>query len=397
MDKYAERIIWIILYVSFIFIFLFLISFSPSNRALLGILSSLLILSVSIRLSVIYTHEKYKYIGKFLLLFDLAIVYIIILNDSLGISNLYMIILMIDSIFFYENTFGLLVIFLGYLSYLISGAYDFILFLNFKDLFLIGFVGIAAFGFLSSILYFTKYQIIQKQLIANSMKEIEEKNLKLEKAYSKLKEHSEALEEMAALEERNRIAREIHDTVGHTLTTVLIELEAGKRLLAKDKDKGLEKINLAQEQVRKGLQDIRKSVRMLREGGDVLDFIPSIELLIKDTIKHTEVNIIYNIDLKKDIPKALKKIIYNSLTEGLTNGIKHGECSSFDFKLWEHNEKVFFRLEDNGKGFKELITGFGLTVMKENVQELGGNFNVFSPENKGCIIEFQLPIKEDNL
>ena len=390
MDKNTEKTIWIILYLSFTLIFLLLIYFSNENRVILGFLSSLLIISVSIRLSIIYPVSHKKHIGKLMLFFDLTIVYLIFVTDMSGVSILYTIILIMDSIFFHSNKFSFLIIVLGYLSFVVYNASMPSLYPTIGPISFSSLIALLGFSFLASILYFSKQQIIQSTKLSSSMKEIEEKNIKLEKAYIKLKEHSEALEEMSALKERNRIAREIHDTVGHTLTTVLVEMEAGKRLLVKNKAAGLEKIDLAQEQVRKGLYDIRKSVRLLKEGKDLIEFIPSLKLLIEDTQLHTEIKISYDILLNEDIPKNYEKIIYNSLLEGLTNGIKHGRATEFIFKLYKENKNIYFYLEDNGIGSDDMIMGFGLTTMKESIEELGGSFNVISYPKGGCIIKFNL-------
>ncbi len=390
MDKNTEKTIWIILYFSFTLIFLLLLYLSNENRVIIGFLSSLLIISVSLRLSVLYPNPSKKYIGKFLIFVDLTVVYLIFATDMSGISILYTIILIMDSIFFHSYTFSFLIIVLGYLSFIIYKISTPSLYPNLGHISLSSIIALLGFVFLSSILYFLKEQIIQRSKLSNSMNEVEEKNIKLEKAYSKLKEHSEALEEMAALKERNRISRELHDTVGHTLTTVLVEIEAGKRLLVKDKPGGLDKITLAQEQVRKGLKDIRSSVTMMKEGKDLIEFIPSLKLILEDTKLHTDVKIHYDISLDRNISKTYEKIIYNSLLEGITNGIKHGDAKEFIFKLYDSDENIFFYLEDKGLGSEDIILGFGLTNMKESVESVNGEFNLKYLKEKGFIIEFVL-------
>lgn len=390
MDKNTEKTIWIILYFSFTLIFLLLLYLSNENRVIIGFLSSLLIISVSLRLSVLYPNPSKKYIGKFLIFVDLTVVYLIFATDMSGISILYTIILIMDSIFFHSYTFSFLIIVLGYLSFIIYKISTPSLYPNLGHISLSSIIALLGFVFLSSILYFLKEQIIQRSKLSNSMNEVEEKNIKLEKAYSKLKEHSEALEEMAALKERNRISRELHDTVGHTLTTVLVEIEAGKRLLVKDKPGGLDKITLAQEQVRKGLKDIRSSVTMMKEGKDLIEFIPSLKLILEDTKLHTDVKIHYDISLDRNISKTYEKIIYNSLLEGITNGIKHGDAKEFIFKLYDGDENIFFYLEDKGLGSEDIILGFGLTNMKESVESVNGEFNLKYLKEKGFIIEFVL-------
>ncbi len=394
MDKRSERLISIILYISIIFTFVLSITFSSNNKVILGILSSILIVSTSIRLSILYINKKYRYLGKFLLMSDLAVIYWLMLIDRSGVSVLYILVILIDAILFYSTRFSLFIIFMAYLSFCFNNILTIDLLENYRYLFFSIFIASGLFAFISSILYLTKYQIIQRQKVILAMHEVEEKTIKLEAAYSKLKEHSEALEEMTLLQERNRIAREIHDTVGHTLTTVLIEMEAGKRLLMKDeKPRAIEKIDLAQDQVRKGLNDIRRSVRMLKNGGQILEFLPSLKLLISDTIKHAEVEIDYEIKVETPLPKEIEKTIYNALMEGLTNGIKHGNSKKFNFTLFNHGDELVFSLEDYGVGCKNIIPGFGLTVMKEQIENLKGIFFIGPSEKGGCILSIKLPIE----
>ncbi|MCX7923775.1 MAG: sensor histidine kinase [Clostridia bacterium] len=251
------------------------------------------------------------------------------------------------------------------------------------------------FVFTVVVVYALKHQINQKRVLDSTMDELRIRKLNLETTNRKLHETMEALEEMTVLKERNRIAREIHDTVGHTLTTVLIEIEAGKRLMQKKPDLAEEKLELAQEQVRKGLNDIRKSVRMLKEGSDLMTFIPSIHSLIEETEKHTGVSVKC---IFADLPKMSaeqEKLLYRALQEGLTNGIRHGHGTEFEFTLEICDGRLYFILKDNGDGFDHITLGFGLTVMKERVKELDGNFDIFSQKGQGCCLRIDIPVKKE--
>jgi signal transduction histidine kinase len=200
---------------------------------------------------------------------------------------------------------------------------------------------------------------------------------------------------MTILKERNRIAREIHDTVGHTLTTVLVEIEAGERLVVVNPELSVEKIKLAKGQVRKGLNDIRTSVRMLQSGKEILDFETSLKLLIEETTKYGEVFIKYNIEKLPELSEDIKTTIYRALQEGLTNGIKHGKSTAFVFRLNFENGNLKFLLQDNGIGTDKIINSFGLMVMEERTRELGGIFNLTSKSGEGFEINISIPVGED--
>lgn len=144
-----------------------------------------------------------------------------------------------------------------------------------------------------------------------------------------MSETSAALAEASVYEERNRIAQEIHDIVGHTLTSTILQIEAGKRLLQKkDIESGVERLIEAQDLVRHSLNEIRGSVHMLKE-----DRYSDLTVMLKQLIRTTERNagvvihaIIY--DLPEAMSTAYKKAIYHALQEGLTNGICMAEVRS---------------------------------------------------------------------
>lgn len=96
------------------------------------------------------------------------------------------------------------------------------------------------------------------------MRELERSRRELDETYQKLLKNSKEREQLAVMEERNRMAREIHDTLAHTLTTVIIGLEAGRKLMPVDTDRALAELEKSQQQARKGLQEVRRSVKELQ-------------------------------------------------------------------------------------------------------------------------------------
>lgn len=245
-----------------------------------------------------------------------------------------------------------------------------------------------AFISVQAVLYLVRYEIQHKEILRNTMYELRVKTKLLEDAYKKLQKTSQALKDLTVLKERNEMARELHDTVGHTLTTVLFELEAGEKLQKHNPDLAAEKISLAKEQVRKGLVDIRQSVTALQSGRKLYEFIPSIQSLIEETTQSGNVFIHYEIDRLPSLDPRQEKAVFRALQEGLTNGIKHGCGTAFVFKLKYLDHKVHFLLQDNGSGTEIITYGFGLTTMGERVQEAGGLLQVSSSPGEGFTISF---------
>lgn len=209
-----------------------------------------------------------------------------------------------------------------------------------------------------------------------------------------MKETAIALSDKMVLEERNRLIGEIHDTVGHTLTTINIQIEAGKRLIEKKPSDAKEKLERSQEQIRIGLNEIRNSLRLLKDHGQgSSDYLFSLRNLILNTEKSTGVTI--KAEMKVTTPLSIKQqsVLYRALQEGLTNGIRHGESKNFNFSLYESDDYIIFTLEDNGKGVGEIQPGLGLSMMKARVEELHGEMYVESEKGRGFSIEICLPIK----
>jgi signal transduction histidine kinase len=241
-----------------------------------------------------------------------------------------------------------------------------------------------------------KYELNEKTKAQLISKELEERTSELEKAYEKLQELYEDKEEIIVLKERNRIAGEIHDTVGHILTTVTIQLEASKRLIKKNPDLALEKLNSAQQQVKTGLSDIRKSVRALKDGEHLLDFVDILKTFVEEVKKNNDLDIEYDLRSMPKLDKKVENIIYRALQEGITNGIRHGKSKRFKVKLNYENNMIEFILKDEGQGFEQFKPGFGINNMKSKVEDVGGKFTIESKINSGVTIKIEIPILEES-
>lgn len=228
-------------------------------------------------------------------------------------------------------------------------------------------------------------------LTKNLEHQVEERTESLQKS---MQMTSEALTEMSIYAERNRIAQEIHDIVGHTLTSTILQIEAGRRLLVKDTDAAVQRLKDAQDLVRHSLSEIRNSVHMLRED-KYYDVQRALSALIENTERNTGVKIHATIDDVEHLPVIMKKLLYHALQEGLTNGIRHGQSSAFHFTLQDDGEKVQFELLDNGNGAEDLLLGFGLSMMRDRVEQLKGTFLIQSAHGNGCVVHITLPYKGD--
>ncbi|MBN6186043.1 response regulator [Aneurinibacillus sp. BA2021] len=207
--------------------------------------------------------------------------------------------------------------------------------------------------------------------------------------------NAEALAEKSVLEERNRIAGDIHDIVGHSLTTTLVQLEAGKRLLAKNPALVTEKLELVQQLIRDGLNEIRHSMKMLQDEKTAFPLDQSLIRLLEETKQHAGVQIDYNISPLPELNAVQKKALYHALQEGLTNGIRHGKSTGFVFSLRSGHGRLYFTLQDNGRGEERLVFGFGLSTMRERIAEIGGTLHTHTRPGEGYRIDIILPLHEE--
>lgn len=223
------------------------------------------------------------------------------------------------------------------------------------------------------------------QYLKNNLEDqVEERTRSLERS---MRETSAALVDKSVYAERNRIAQEIHDVVGHGLTSTILQIEAGKRLMHKEDMEGAVMwLQGAQDLVRHSLNEIRGSVHMLKEGQD-FDLVLALNQLVQNTgvVVHADIH-----DLP-ELSSAHKKVIYHALQEGLTNGIRHGGSREFHFHLENIGSILQFSLEDNGVGSDGIQMGFGLKAMKERVEQLGGSLHIVSQPSKGLLLRIDLP------
>jgi signal transduction histidine kinase len=220
----------------------------------------------------------------------------------------------------------------------------------------------------------------------------------LESANRRLTEYASQAEELAATQERNRLAREIHDNLGHYLTIVNVQIEAAKITCKSDPSRALDALNKAQELAKKGLNSVRESVAALRvspvENRPLDDAIAE---LIEETRASGVVidfKIIGNI---RPVESKSALALYRVVQEGLTNVRKHASASRVDVALdFSQMDMIRLTLRDDGIGAADTSGGFGLIGLRERVHLLDGEFKVETQPGRGFVLEVTLPLVEGN-
>lgn len=219
-----------------------------------------------------------------------------------------------------------------------------------------------------------------------AMAELVDSKQKLEKAY-------EVVAEMTAMEERQRIAKDIHDTAGHSLTTVIMQTESAKWMIDRDPKQAKSKIIAANLQAKHALEELRESVHVLSDRKQTKTLKAALEQIIHESTDGTGITIRSEVE-EMQVSSAKHRFLCNTLKEGISNGLRHGNATAFWFELKRENNVIRFLLSDNGKGVEldNLQIGFGLSGMKERAKSLGGTVTFHSEQDEGFELEITLPV-----
>jgi signal transduction histidine kinase len=227
--------------------------------------------------------------------------------------------------------------------------------------------------------------------------EIQRLAIELQEANHRLREYAAQAEELATTKERNRVAREIHDTLGHYLTVINMQLEAARVLFGSDESrpKTLEALNKAQTLTKEGLAEVRQSVGALRASPVENKSLPeAIGQLVSESQAAGIVTELHVKGVVRSLTSPVELTLYRVAQEGLTNVRKHSLASRAEVFLdYSYLDKVCLTVQDNGVGVKENPngSGFGLLGMQERVQLLNGVLRRESLPNQGFKLYVEIP------
>lgn len=216
---------------------------------------------------------------------------------------------------------------------------------------------------------------------------------------ARLKEVYEQLSDTAVYEERNRIAKDIHDNAGHSMTTVIMQTEAAKLLIEKNPDEARARIISANMQAKNALEQMRESVHLLAGKNRTLSLREEIEEVIARTIDGTGLKIRCSVD-DVNVGETKFRYIINTVKECIANGIRHGKATAFYIEVKKSLSGTSVLISDNGCGAADGIKeGFGLKGIREKAEALGGRCVFSSEAEEGFEVEITLPpdeIKAEN-
>ena len=221
--------------------------------------------------------------------------------------------------------------------------------------------------FMISLLFYILSAITERHRIEEELRMASQANRELN-SYLALSE------KIAEDRERKRIAREIHDTLGHALTGISAGIDAVKVLVDIDTNRAKEQLNNVSVVVRDGIRDVRGSLNKMRPGA--LENNTLKEALIKiireyEAISNLEIHLCYEWD-NIDLDIAKEDIVFRVIQESITNSVRHGHAKTIWIELLEE-ESYVMTIRDDGVGFDELRYGYGLKQMQERLMIIGGS------------------------
>ena len=236
------------------------------------------------------------------------------------------------------------------------------------------FTGLESMMVCLNILLFVLYMILLFTGQKEENERIRRLNEQLNQANDQLRDYAVNMERMTQMRERNRLAREIHDTLGHTLTGIIMGADAGLALLDVAPEESKKRIQVVAQTARDGLTDVRRSIKALRP--DTLERFSldqALEGLVENFRLTTAAEIAYFQEAEElKLAADEEDTLYRVVQEGLTNAVRHGRADRIEIRITRAGDVVTVRIRDNGSGCGKLEEGFGLRHMRERLEMLGG-------------------------
>ena len=214
-------------------------------------------------------------------------------------------------------------------------------------------------------------------------------------AHHQLRQYALRIEDQATLQERNRIAREIHDAVGHNLTALRIQLENARLFYSSDASKTETHLQVAQQLAATALKEIRHSVSTLQ--ADPLQGKPlpvALQALCLEFQQQVKGDFVYDLQILAPVKSEVSITTYRLVQEALTNVVKHSQAGQIKLQVQTGSDVLKLVVEDNGIGFDPAQTtaGFGLKNMRERAAATGGQLHIVATPGRGCQLTAQLPL-----
>lgn len=377
-----KKSLFFIKIIIFILLFLSALYFENAHQQRLIVLIIIFMFFLTNNVAKYYIKTQNKLFILFLI--DAALIYMLESNSRLLINyffHSFYIIIFLEASLLLQLKKGLII---GIITVVISMIkYIYLIYYKFN------------LSNVSQMLFFLMVNILILVIAAFAQHTKEEKENKdilykeLLETHKKLKEYTDELKRLSVIEERNKIARDIHDTLGHNMTALIMQLQMADHYSVTDKDKSKELLSNSLETARNSLTSIREVVETLR-GKELSSPKQTIRSLVEEFSEKTGAKIYLIVSGDSTDNLNVSKAIYHILQEGMTNAVRHGNASEIWINLKYSNENIKFNIKDNGTGSVGFNEGFGMKGIRERVEYFGGKVE-FKSQN-GFIIDGMINI-----
>lgn len=247
-------------------------------------------------------------------------------------------------------------------------------------------------GFVSlNIILFVSYLVLLVQSKHQEKERIASLNTQLGEANERLRIYAIEAERMAETRERNRLAREIHDTLGHALTGIAAGLDACLVLVDAAPEAAKKQMAKIRETARRGIVDVRRSVEKLRP--DDLEKLPlrhAIARMVAEFAESSNMKIrVIALGWPDNLREDEEEVLYRVVQEGITNANQHGKATEATVTIGTEPGRNYIIIADNGHGCEDVEPGFGLRHMQERLDLLHGRLRYWS--DNGFTLEATIP------
>lgn len=248
----------------------------------------------------------------------------------------------------------------------------------------------AAFGFAALYVVLYVRQVSERERAESLVAQLQE-------AHEQVRRYAEQIQEMTITQERQRMARELHDTLAQGLAGLVMQLEAVDELLGRGEAERARTLVLrAMERTRRTLAEARARIQSLRLPVDRLDLAAELRRELERVKAEAQVET--SLEVGPGEPEAQGESaaqLYYIAREGLANAVRHARASRVDVRLWAEGDRICMSITDDGVGFDPAAVGgpghFGLTGARERARSVGGELMIESRRGEGCRLVAAVP------
>ncbi|MDW5299418.1 MAG: sensor histidine kinase [Sedimentibacter sp.] len=366
MDK-NKKFLYVLKIIIFSILFFTAIYFESAQQQRLYVLTGIFVGFLANNIGKYYIkNQKKLYFMSFIL--DAALIYAMESYSRLLINyffHSFYIIVLLEASLMLEQRKGIIV---GTVTVLVSMIkYVYLIYYKFN------------MSNISQMLFFLMLNVLILIIAAFAQHNKQEKERKdilykeLLDAHKKLKEYTDVQKKLSVIEERNRIARDIHDTLGHNMTALIMQLQMAEHYMKTDSSKSEQLLTNSLKTAKDSMSGIREVVETLRGKESALSPDKAIKILVDEFSEKT--GAVIDLKITGEVTKnyGANTAIYHILQEALTNAVRHGNATRIWMELNYSNNFIKFNIKDNGSGAEVLNEGFGMKGIRERVKFFNGD------------------------